>query len=96
MAASRSTLSTPIPALPITLSFLQDSITSLVALVADLTTKLKTINQILEKENIAYDVNSYRTAPAGFRIWGGATVESTDIEKLLPWIKWAYLTNLNV
>ena len=62
----------------------------------DQTTKLKTINQILEKENIAYDVNSYRTAPAGFRIWGGATVESTDIEKLLPWIKWAYLTNLNV
>ncbi len=58
--------------------------------------KLKTINQILEKENIAYDINSYRTAPAGFRIWGGATVESTDIEKLLPWIKWAYLTNLNV
>jgi phosphoserine aminotransferase len=62
----------------------------------DQTTKLKTINQILEKENIAYDINSYRTAPAGFRIWGGATVESTDIEKLLPWIKWAYLTNLNV
>ena len=62
----------------------------------DQTTKLKTINQVLEKENIAYDVNSYRTAPAGFRIWGGATVESTDIEKLLPWIKWAYLTNLNV
>jgi phosphoserine aminotransferase len=62
----------------------------------DQITKLKTINQILEKENIAYDINSYRTAPAGFRIWGGATVESTDIEKLLPWIKWAYLTNLNV
>ncbi len=58
--------------------------------------KLKTINQILEKENIAYDINSYRTAPAGFRIWGGATIETTDIEKLLPWIKWAYLTNLNV
>jgi phosphoserine aminotransferase len=50
----------------------------------------------LEKENIAYDINSYRTAPAGFRIWGGATIETTDIEKLLPWIKWAYLTNLNV
>ncbi len=62
----------------------------------DLEAKLKIINQILEKENIAYDVNSYRTAPAGFRIWGGATIESTDVEKLLPWIKWAYLTNLNV
>jgi phosphoserine aminotransferase len=62
----------------------------------DQAAKLKTINQILEKENIAYDINSYRTAPAGFRIWGGATIETTDIEKLLPWIKWAYLTNLNV
>jgi len=62
----------------------------------DQAAKLKIINQILEKENIAYDVNSYRTAPAGFRIWGGATIESTDVEKLLPWIKWAYLTNLNV
>ncbi len=32
----------------------------------------------------------------GFRIWGGATVDSLDIEKLLPWIKWAYLSNINV
>jgi len=57
---------------------------------------IRTVNQTLEKEKVAYDINSYRTAPLGFRIWGGATVDSSDIEKLLPWIKWAYLNNINV
>ncbi len=52
--------------------------------------KIKQINSLLEKEGVAYDINAYRTAPAGFRIWGGATVESSDIETLLPWIEWAY------
>lgn len=60
------------------------------------TNVIKAANQTLEKENVAYDINSYRTAPLGFRIWGGATVDSLDIEKLLPWIKWAYLSNINV
>ena len=48
------------------------------------------MNQLLENENVAYDINSYRTAPPGFRIWGGATVESDDIANLLPWIEWAH------
>ena len=52
--------------------------------------KIKEINSMLDKEGVAYDINAYRTAPAGFRIWGGATVEASDIETLLPWIEWGY------
>jgi len=52
--------------------------------------KIKEINKMLENEHVAYDINSYRTAPPGFRIWGGSTVESSDIENLLPWLDWAY------
>ena len=48
------------------------------------------LQNILEKENIAFDIGSYRSAPPGFRVWGGPTVESKDIEHLLPWLNWAY------
>ncbi len=52
---------------------------------------IKQITQSLEQENVAYDIASYRDAPAGLRIWGGGTVEADDISALLPWIEWAYL-----
>ncbi len=50
----------------------------------------KKIASVLEKENVAYDIGSYRDAPPGLRIWGGATVETSDIKALFPWLNWAW------
>ena len=50
----------------------------------------KKVASLLEKQGVALDAANYRDAPPGLRIWGGATVETSDIAALLPWIDWAF------
>ncbi|MBB3317089.1 phosphoserine aminotransferase [Rhizobium sp. BK181] len=52
----------------------------------------KGIVSLLDKEGVAYDIGHYRDAPSGLRIWAGATIETADMQKLMPWLSWAFET----
>ena len=50
----------------------------------------KQLAATIEKEGVGLDIGGYRDAPPGLRLWGGATVEASDMQALLPWLDWAY------
>ncbi|MFQ3229583.1 phosphoserine transaminase [Reinekea sp.] len=52
--------------------------------------KVKQMVKLIADEGAGFDIGAYKDAPAGLRIWAGATVEQTDIEAMLPWLEWAY------
>ena len=63
--------------------------------ITDGATFAKAVAKRLADKDIALDIGAYRDAPAGLRIWCGANVDTSDIEAMLPWLTWAFETELN-
>jgi len=65
--------------------------TSVCLTVSDLDAEqVKKMAALLEAEGVALDIGAYRSAPPGFRVWCGPTVESKDVAALVPWMRWAH------